>query len=172
MWYKIATLDKLGLRMTTEAGFRHGGGAVMRGENIEARATRLGITRERVLEELRNIAFSNISDIVEVEEGKLKVGPLQDLDRGQVATIAEIVAAASSGKVYRIKTHDKQPALDLLTRLLDMLPSKTAPQENMEDAQARIGFLIAEIDRLADADEESLFHPLLPQLAGPGGSRS
>ena len=119
-------------------------------EDVEARALRLGITPDRVLREYARIAFSKITDIVEWDDKgvmKAKIG----LDDDVLAAIAEIVASASSQKIYRIKMHDKKPVLDAIARHLGMLPSVKTTSDDDEpigDDEAR-EFLIRELDRAA-----------------------
>jgi hypothetical protein len=124
-------------------------------EEVEARAARLGITPERVLEEYRRIAFSNMRHLVEWGPGEngMTVKPSKDLDEADAAAVAEIVAAAKGGKIYRIKLHDKRPVLDAIARHLNLLPQfepEAAEDEPTEDEvkRARERFIL-ELDRLA-----------------------
>lgn len=122
-------------------------------EDVEARAARLGITAERVLQEIRRLAFSDISRVVAWDdEGKLTPRKADEIGADGLAAIAEIVASASTGLIYRIKLHDKRPALETLMRHLDMLPAphKAEPNgDDDDDENAAIEFLAHEIDRLA-----------------------
>jgi hypothetical protein len=74
-------------------------------------------------------------------------------DGADTAAIVEIVAAAGSGRPYRIKLHDKRPFLEAIARYLGMFPptqrtpSQDEPTEE-EGASARER-LIHELDRLA-----------------------
>lgn len=131
-----------------------GGSALAAGpsavEEVAARAAHLGITVERVLEEYRNIAFADLRRIVEWDEHgmKFRADPPDDM-----VAIIEIVAAAGSGRPYRIKLHDKKPVLDALGRAIGVFP-KSMPVPNEEqpiegDAQSARERLIAEFDRLA-----------------------
>jgi terminase small subunit-like protein len=143
----------------TERDQRFGGGSAHAGppavEEVEARAARLGITPERVLAEYRRIAFASLRDIAEWGPGEdgLRVKLSKDLTPAQVAAIAEIVASASTGKIYRIKMHDKKPVLDAIARYLGMFPpAQAAPIENNSthtDAENARERLISEFDRLA-----------------------
>jgi|ERR1700686_3637560 hypothetical protein len=135
----------------TERDQRFGGGSAHAGppavEEVEARAARLGITMERLLEELRAIAFADITRIVSWDTEKLTMtasGTLADTDK---AAIAEIIASAKDAKIYRVKLHDKTPALALLTRILE----KFAKQDEQTDDEGEEAqeFLIQELDRLA-----------------------
>jgi hypothetical protein len=118
-------------------------------EDVEARAKRLGITEERVLQEYARIGFSKITDVVEWNaEGVLNAKA--DPGDEAVAAIAEIVASASTQKIYRVKMHDKKPVLDAMARHLGLLPLKHASDDDqqMGDDEAR-EFLIRELDRAA-----------------------
>ena|SRR5215204_449969 len=159
MCYKIATLDNLGdgMAMPDWHRRRNGTSRPRRApvEDIEARAARLGITPERILLEYARLAFSDLSRIATWQPGEdgLDITPSGKLDEADAAAIAEIVASASTGKIYRIKLHDKTPVLGALARCLDMLP-KGAPvqsenESTQDEAQAARQRLIATLDRLA-----------------------
>ncbi len=121
-------------------------------EEMTARAARLGITPDRVLEEYRRIAFANLSHIVEWDAGKMTIKAGDKLDPEDVAAIAEIVqSAAKDGKPYRVKLYDKRAALDAIARYLGMVPLAAAQTEDLtpnaeEDPREA---LIREMDRLA-----------------------
>ena len=122
-------------------------------EEVEACAARLGVTAERILEECARLAFSSIDRLVEWDDaGILKPRNPADIDPADLAAIAEIVASASSGRIYRIKLHDKKPVLDALARHLGLLPSlKTGShhEEQLDEDEDPREFLIREVDRLA-----------------------
>jgi hypothetical protein len=123
-------------------------------EDITARAARLGITPDRVLEEYRRIAFANLSHIVDWDDGKMTIKAANLLSPDDVAAISEIVqSAAGERKPYRVKLYDKKAALDAIARYLGML--SLAGSAAIEDATARDDeedpreALIREMDRLA-----------------------
>ena len=137
-------------------------------EEIEARAARLGITRERVLEEMRRIAFSDLSRIADWRSGEdgLQVKPSKELDEADAAAVAEIVASASTGKIYRIKMHDKTPGLVAVARCLGMFPKAASAQNEDEPTQDEIDSarerLIDALDRLAAEAEAGMVDPEAP----------
>ena len=140
--------------MTIRHGHRHEvrSAAAPPVEEVEARAARLGITVDRVLEEYARIAFSNLRDIAEWGPGEdgLNVKRSKELTEAQVAAIAEIVASASTSKIYRIKLHDKKPVLDAIARHLGMLEKvKHQDEQTNDDGEEAREFLIAELDRVA-----------------------
>lgn len=82
---------------------------------------RLGITQERIAQEMAKIAFFNIADILN-DDGSLK--SLDGLDRDLTANIksVELVELISEkeviGKVKKIGLNDKQAALTGLNKML------------------------------------------------------
>ena len=114
---------------------------------VAERAARLGITLDRVIEELHAIAFADIRRIVDWNDGKLTMKTSGELSDGDAAAIAEIVASAKDRSIYRVKMHDKTPALALLTRILE----KFAKEEEQidDDGEEARQFLLEELDRLA-----------------------
>jgi hypothetical protein len=122
-------------------------------EDVEARAARLGITRDRVLEEYGRIAFANLHHILEWGDQGMQFKPDGQRREDDMAAIAEIVEGASSGKPYRLKLFDKKAALDAIARYLGMVAaSEPAPQEDEpteHDSEAARERFIHEVDRLA-----------------------
>ena len=96
-----------------------------------ARSRRTGITADRVVRELAALAFSNISDFIEVHaDGSVHIDLLR-ATRDRAAAIHDVVvrrSAEGSGdegrsvKLTRIKLCDKVKALDMLARHLGMFP--------------------------------------------------
>jgi hypothetical protein len=121
-------------------------------EEVEARAARLGITIERVLEELGSIAFAKITRIVSWDTDTLVMTASGKLGETDKAAIAEIVASAKDQKVYRIKMFDKTPALALLIRwfwMLEKLKRGANEGEQVDDdGEDPRQFLIRELARL------------------------
>src|SRR5882672_4683898 len=119
-------------------------------EDIHERAGRIGITVERVLRELALVGFADMGNLVEWDKEGMKVR----LDHEDSAAIVEIVAAAATGRPYRVKLHDKGTPLTVLSRILDMLAVKRsvanqgeASDDDCEDPRER---LIREFDRIAE----------------------
>src|SRR5260370_41271171 len=98
-------------------------------EDVEARAARLGITRDRVLREYRRIAFANLRHILEWNGEGMEVKPSKDLTDDDVAAIVEIVEAAGPAKPYRGKLYDKRPPLDAIARYLRLPPNPGAAED-------------------------------------------
>jgi hypothetical protein len=121
-------------------------------DEVLARAARLGITPDRVLEEYRRIAFANLSHIVHWSDSGMKFNADRELSDDDVAAIAELVESAKEGKLYRVKLYDKTAALDAIARYLGMMPlAGPAPIEEptRNDGKTARQRLIDELDRLA-----------------------
>src|SRR5712691_4426715 len=140
-------------------------------EEVEARAARLGITADRVLAEYASLAFADLRRIADWGPGEdgLKVRLAKDIDPADAAAIAEIVASAATGRVYRIKLHDKTPVLGALARHLGMLPQlKAGPNEEEQTREDPREELERRLARLAAGLDPEKVRPV---AAGqPGGS--
>ena len=75
------------------------------------------VSSRDILAELCAIAFSDFTQYVRVEDGKVLVTDSRDLDYSQRAAIAGI---KDTGKGVEIKLHDKQKALELLAKYLGL----------------------------------------------------
>ena len=107
-------------------------------EEIAARAARLGITADRVLQEYGHIAFADLRHIVEWGPDGLRIKPLNEMSDADVAAISEIVPG-SDPEHSRVKLYDRKAALDAIARHLGMFPAPprrrddAAPPEHAED---------------------------------------
>jgi hypothetical protein len=108
---------------------------------MQARSRRIGITAGRVVLELEKLAFSNISDFIEVHaDGSVDIDLLR-ATRDRAAAIHDVVVRRSgegscdevrSVKLTRIKLCDKVKALDMLARppghVSDVRKQKSLPK--------------------------------------------
>jgi phage terminase small subunit len=100
-------------------------------EAMQARWKRTGITVDRVVLELAELAFSNILDFIEVHaDGSVDIDLLR-ATRDRAVAIHDVVVRRrpegsgnelGSVKLTRIKLCDKVKALDMLARHLGMFP--------------------------------------------------
>jgi hypothetical protein len=138
----------------TQRDQRFGGGSAHAAgppsvKEVAERAADLDITPKRLLQELARMGFASLRDIVDWDEKGIKVKPSANLSDDQVAAIAEIVASASTGKIYRIKMHDKNAPLVTLGRAIGMFrPGGNAGEETDDDGEDPREFLIRELARL------------------------
>lgn len=78
--------------------------------------SKLGVTADRVIEELARIAFSNASDYMSWDDGGgVKLKASGDLTPGQMAAVSEVVTTTGKdSSSTRVKLHDKLNALGKL----------------------------------------------------------
>ena len=122
------------------------------------RASRTGVTADRVVEELARLAFSNMQDFVSVDEdGKPQGIDMSKLSRDQFAAVQEIredtTGGAGDGErrlILRttLKLADKTKNLELLGRHLKMFTDKVEHSADSSLADIISGFR----QRLKDAD--------------------
>lgn len=80
------------------------------------------ITAPRVLEELARIGFADITALVQIVDGQVRVLDTDTLTADQRAAIAEI---SMTERGVRVKLHDKAKALEDLGRYLKLFTDKT-----------------------------------------------
>ena len=78
------------------------------------------MNEESILEVLKAIAFSDLTEYVWIEDGEVRYKDSRLLTGPQRAAIAGI---KDSGKGVEIKLHDKQKALELLVKYLGLFGS-------------------------------------------------
>ena len=82
-----------------------------------ARARRTEVTADKVIREYARLAFSDISDLVTIEGGVVKVRDTAELTEDQRVAISEISETANG---LRVKAHSKTTALEALGKHLGM----------------------------------------------------
>ena len=118
--------------------------AVNEGQRL--RSLRLGITADRIAVELANIAFADLSDVVTVEGGQVRVRDTADLTRQQSAAISEI---SETNAGLRIKMHSKVAALESLGKQLGLIDQVPATQTTTTEIVIRTREeSLAELDRI------------------------
>lgn len=113
--YSEKTAHSTGCRLLKQADI-----AASLAKHQEARAERVGITADMVLEELARIGFANIYDYMRLTEQGDAFVDLSELTREQAAAISEVTVEdfkdgrgekARDVRRVKFKLHDKRPAL-------------------------------------------------------------
>lgn len=141
-------------------------------------AERSGATESRIVEELGKLAFSDVIDVVRVENGCVIVTDTDKLSADQRASIAEISETiGEGGRTIKVKFHDKLAALDKLAKVLSLYKERvevtqTYDPRPLESARERIERLIEKM--AAQANESPLveIQPPPRRIASPAPSRS
>lgn len=84
------------------------------------RARRTGVTPERVLEELARIAFVDWRKLAAWGPDGVSVTESRELSPAETAAVARVSIDGGWENRVAIATHDKQRALDTLTRILGL----------------------------------------------------
>ena len=90
---------------------------------MDARAARLGITPERIIEEYAKIAFADIRLLADWDDDGVRIkdaGAISDEAAAALASIATIGSPQSKRGRVRLVTFDKQRALDSLALILGL----------------------------------------------------
>ena len=95
-----------------------------------ARAQQMGITQERVLLEIRRIAFAHMGQFAVWGQEGLTPLASGELSEDQLAAVAEVSDTRTrQGRQVRVKLHDKMKALELAARHLGMLQDRGKEEE-------------------------------------------
>lgn len=114
-------------------------------------ASKVGVTRERILEEMARIAFADLRGIFD-ENGNLK--PIPQLTDGQAAAISSIEVEGPTKQnpmfVTKVKLWNKGPQLENLLKHLGMddpnkQPAATVAVPNIDKLRARLEALGARV---------------------------
>lgn len=94
-----------------------------------ARADRMGITKDRILQELALIGFGNVKNFIKQDaEGQDTTVPINDLTHEDTAPLTEYSVETTGGKIktkrVRIKMADKRAALVDMGKHLGMFKEK------------------------------------------------
>lgn len=111
-------------------------------EDVTARAARLGITIDKVLQEYARIAFANPRHIALWDETGVHVTASKELSDADAATVHEISGGGAAA--VHVKLYDKKSALDAIARYLGMFPAagkerkEAKPDDPAEDPREEL----------------------------------
>lgn len=123
---------------------------------MERRMLRLRITQDRVLTELSKLAFSSLTDVVDVQGNVVTVKDLDSIPAEKRAAIKEVTETRGpNGTTIKVVMHDKNAPLTQLGRHLGLFSDKlkiedtTSAAETMKRARERV-INAKRVDRTTD----------------------
>lgn len=107
---------------------RHTGIKALIEEAQAERAHKMGITQDRVLQELALIAFANVKDVMTINEEGDTVIDLNNMKREVAAALGEVSISTKGGvnktRTAKIRMNDKLTALEKIGKHLGMFVEK------------------------------------------------
>ena len=88
---------------------------------MDERSRRTEVTQDKVLQELRKIAFSSIFDYLQIQNNRVKVFDTENIPPDELPAIAEVKQNYSG---ISLKLHDKLKALELIGKHLGMFKER------------------------------------------------
>ena len=107
-------------------------------EAQELKARKRDITNDRVLEEMRRLAFAQTTDMVELKGGFVTIKDTYSLTTEQKSAISQI-RQKKDGEI-EVRFYDKQKALDSLAKYLGIFSDKNTGQNPGVQPQINIVF--------------------------------
>jgi phage terminase small subunit len=98
-----------------------------------------GITRERWLRELQNIAFSNIEAYAKWGEGAMVLTPSKELPKSALKAVLQVEEKPSdNGPKMKLKLHNKEKALEIMGRALGFFDKEDGPKTDLTEININI----------------------------------
>ena len=102
---------------------------------LEERRKKYAPTVENTIKELTNIAFSDLFNLIEIDEyGNVKLRNITNLSESDRRAIHSLTFDAKTGTI-KIKMHDKLKALELLGKHLGMFEGEKPDTEQLNKLQ-------------------------------------
>lgn len=107
-------------------------------------SARIGISQERIKRELAALAFGNMRNFVNIEDGEVSFKNMEDISEFDSAAIQEVtVTKTKDGSITRFKIAEKKGPLELLGKIEKMFTEQlevkdvTDRADNMKRARER-----------------------------------
>ena len=108
-------------------------------EALEARQARTGITADRILLEISNIAFGRATDVMDWGPGGVVLRDSSSLPHEVAALISEVSETKPTdggGGSVKVKTYDRMKALEMLGRHLGIFQDQVINRVQVQDVPA------------------------------------
>lgn len=93
-------------------------------DRAEAAQVRSQVTVDRVLLEMARLAFADLTEVVQVKDGKVLIADTDTLSKDVRCAIAEISQSTGKTNTLKVRMHSKEKALEMLGRHLVMFKDK------------------------------------------------
>lgn len=104
---------------------------------IQHRMDRLRVSQDRVVEELGNLAFASLTDVIDWDDREVTIKSLDDIPKHVRPAIKEISETRGpNGRTLKVAMHDKNPALNNLMRHFGAYHDKMTVEHKLDVADA------------------------------------
>ena len=93
-------------------------------DKAKKRSEKLEITADKVVKEIAKIAFANATDYIDIENGRVDIKDLKNIDTTAIAAAEEVFDKDGIRLGVKLKFHDKTKSLDMLMRHLGQYKDK------------------------------------------------
>lgn len=121
-------------------------------ELMARKSARLGVSRERIIDELAKILFCAPERLIDFETGEVR----KDAAPEDLAAIAGIKVKDGKYTEREVKLHDKLRAAEMLGRHIGMFDDKARREEGEQSSVAKVAELMARLDAESRAAPEAL----------------
>lgn len=111
-------------------------------ELMAHKSARLGVSRERIIDELAKIAFCQPEKLIDFGTGEVR----EDAAPEDLAAIAGIKVKDGKFTEREVKLHDKLKAAEMLSRHLGMFDDKARREGEAQGSIARVAEIMARLD--------------------------
>lgn len=121
-------------------------------ELIARRSARLGVTKQRIIDELAKIAFCEPEKLIDFKTGKVR----EDAAPEDMAAISGIKVKVGKYTEREVKLHSKLEANKMLGMFMGMCDDKARREEGEQSSVAKVAELMARLDAESRAAPEAL----------------
>ena len=121
-------------------------------ELMARKSARLGVSRERIIDELAKIAFCDPAKLIDFETGMVR----KDAAPEDLAAIAGVKKKDGASVEHEVKLHDKLKAAEMLGKHLGMFDDKARREGETQGSIARVAEIMARLDAESRAAPKAL----------------
>ncbi len=139
--YSTKTATEQGSRMLTNVNVR-----ARIDEAMAERSRRLGVSQDRIVNELAKIAFINPADVVNFDEARVKASAAQD-DTAAILSVKVKKSFSDTGETVEreVKLNDKVKSLELLGKHIGMFKDKVEVSGTLETGTEKLESILQQL---------------------------